>query len=413
MIVELISTGTELLLGQIINTNAAFLAKQLNSLGFNVFFQSVVGDNRERMANVIRTAMSRADIIITTGGLGPTQGDITKEVTAEVLTRPLVLHAPSLEEIKKYFAHRQTNMAPNNRRQAMIPEGSIVVKNERGTAPGVICEYGNKIIINLPGPPHELEWMFSQSITPYLTNKFGGQGVIASKILHASGIGESTLEEEIKELIINQNNPTIALLVKKGEIHIRLTARAQTQDQANELILKIEKDIREKVGQYIFGADNETMELVVGELLKNKKLTIALAESCTGGLVSSRITDIAGSSEYLIGSTVCYSNKVKINEVGVPVQIINKHGAVSEETAKAMAVGIRNKFGVDIGVGVTGIAGPGGATETKPVGLVYMAISSENGLECNKFIFSGERTDIKYRTSQAVLDLIRRYVSTI
>ncbi|MDD4600793.1 putative competence-damage inducible protein [bioreactor metagenome] len=413
MIVELISTGTELLLGQIINTNVAFLAKQLNSLGFNVLFQSVVGDNRDRMGQVINTAISRADIIITSGGLGPTQGDITKEITARMLNRSLILHEPSLEKIKTYFSHRQINMPENNKRQAMIPEGALVIDNERGTAPGIICEYDNKVIINLPGPPHELEWMFSHSIAPYLVKKFGIQGVIVSKVLHVSGIGESSLEEEIKEFIVAQDNPTIALLVKKGEIQVRLTAKAAGQEQAIALISKLEERIRQRVGQYIFAVDDETMESVVGELLKKKKLSIAIAESCTGGLVSSRVTDIAGSSDYLIGSIVCYSNQIKVDEVGVPFQIITDYGAVSEETAKAMAIGIRNKFKADIGVGITGIAGPGGATDTKPVGLVYVAIDGVNDLDCVKYNFSGERTNIKYRTSQAALDIIRRYTLTI
>ncbi|MGI6092327.1 MAG: molybdopterin-binding protein [Negativicutes bacterium] len=198
MIVELVSTGTELLLGQILNTNAPFLAKQLNAMGFNVLFQSVVGDNRERMEKVIRTALSRADIVITTGGLGPTQGDITKEVTAKIVDCSLILHEPSLQKIRDYFAYRQVNMPENNKRQAMLPEGSLVVNNEKGTAPGIICEKNNKVIINLPGPPHELEHMFLSSIKPYLTSKFGLQGVIVSKVLHTSGIGESLLEEEIR-----------------------------------------------------------------------------------------------------------------------------------------------------------------------------------------------------------------------
>lgn len=413
MIVELVSTGTELLLGQIINTNAPFLAKQLNEIGFSVLFQSVVGDNRERMEHVLKVALSRADIIITSGGLGPTQGDITKEITAKVLDCPLILDERSLLRIKNYFENRQLTMPESNIKQAMIPEGALVIDNERGTAPGIICEHNEKIIINLPGPPSELEHMFVYSIKPYLIKKFGTQGTIVSKILHTFGISESLLEEEIKELITNQKNPTIALLAKKDEIQIRLTAKASTKDQALNLISILEKQIRKVVGQYIFAVDGETMESVVGGLLKEKRLSLALAESCTGGLISSRITDIPGSSEYLIGSIVCYSNKIKINEINVPFEMINQYGAVSRETAQAMASGIKNRFKADIGIGVTGIAGPGGATDLKPVGLVYVAIDGFKGCICKKYNFNGERVDIKYRTSQAVLDIIRRYVLNI
>lgn len=413
MIVELVSTGTELLLGQITNTNAPFLAKQLNALGFDVLYQSVVGDNRKRMSQVIETALARADIVITSGGLGPTQGDITKEVVAGIVNRPLVLHEPSLKKIECYFSHRHLEMPANNKRQAMVPESALIVGNDKGTAPGVIVEYDNKVIINLPGPPHELEPMFTHSIAPYLQQRFGTQGVIVSRMLHTCGISESLLEEEIKDIILEQGNPTIALLAKKGEIQIRLTAKATTQDEALILISELEQHITNRVGRYIFAINNQTMETVVGGLLKNKSLTLALAESCTGGLVSSRITDIPGSSDYFIGSIICYSNQIKLDEIGVPAEIIDCQGAVSEETARAMAMGIRNKFKANIGVGVTGIAGPGGATSMKPVGLVYIAIDGDNGQSCAKYNFYGERTDIKYRTSQAVLDIIRKYVLAI
>lgn len=413
MIVELVSTGTELLLGQIINTNAPFLAKQLNALGFDVLYQSVVGDNHERMSQVIERALARADIVITSGGLGPTQGDITKEVVAKIVNSSLVLHESSLKKIENFFSRRDLEMPANNKRQAMVPEHALIIENHNGTAPGIIVEYENKVIINLPGPPHELESMFIHSIAPYLQQRFGAQGVIASRVLHTCGISESLLEEEIKDIILEQDNPTIALLAKKGEIQIRLTAKATTQDEALILISELEHNITNRVGRYIFAINNETMETVVGRLLKNKNLTLALAESCTGGLVSSRITDIPGSSDYFIGSIICYSNQIKINEIGVPNAIIDCQGAVSEETAKAMAMGIRNKFKADIGVGITGIAGPGGATSIKPVGLVYAAIDGINGQRCAKYNFYGERTDIKYRTSQAVLDIIRKYVLAI
>jgi len=410
MIVEIITTGTELLLGQIVNTNAPYLAKQLNELGFHVLYQTTVGDNRDRMTQILTTALNRADLIITTGGLGPTQGDITKEVTAQVLQRSLYLHEPSMHRIKCFFAQHHACMPDSNLRQAMIPEGAIVLNNERGTAPGIILENNEKTIINLPGPPHELEGMVQQAVIPYLNKRFGIQGAIVSRVLHTYGIGESALEEKIKDLILNQTNPTIALLARLGEVIIRLTAKGQTQAHANQLIDELQQTIYGRISDYIFGIDDDTMETVVGNILTQKNLTIALAESCTGGLVTSRITDVSGSSQYVCGSIICYSNSIKIQELGVPKQTIATHGAVSSETAVAMAARIREKFNTDIGIGITGIAGPNGGTDAKPVGLVYIAIDGPAGLKCDKYQFVGQRTDIKYRASQAALDILRCYV---
>ncbi|HWR06339.1 CinA family nicotinamide mononucleotide deamidase-related protein, partial [Sporomusa sp.] len=281
MIVELVSTGTELLLGQIINTNAPFLAARLNELGFSVLYQTSVGDNRERMKNVLRTALERADIVITSGGLGPTQGDITKEVTAALLNKSMYFHEDSAERIKRYFAERRICMSDNNLRQAMMPEGAKIVENTCGTAPGVIVEdqTAGKIIINLPGPPHELSAMFETSIAPYLKEKYGVQGAIVSKVLRTYGLGESALEERIKKYILSQSNPTLALLARNGEIHVRITARAASETDALQLIVNLEGQIRPLINEYIFGIDDETMEKSVGSLLLAKDLTIALAES--------------------------------------------------------------------------------------------------------------------------------------
>lgn len=410
MIVEIVSTGTELLLGQIVNTNAPYLARRLNELGFDVLFQSTVGDNRARMTQVLSTALSRADIIITTGGLGPTQGDITKEVTAKLLGRTMDLHEPSVEHIKRFFAARKLAMPDNNLRQAMIPEGAVVLDNDRGTAPGVIIETEQNTVIHLPGPPTETEGMFEYSVIPYLQNRFGVQGIILSKVLRTYGLGESSLEEKIKDFILGQSNPTIALLVRHGEILVRITAKACSDSAAQELIDGLEGQIRERIGQYIFGTDDEALELVVGRLLANKKLTVAFAESCTGGLATSRITDIPGSSEYLLGSVVCYSNTSKVTAVGVPPEIIEQHGAVSEQTACALASGIRQRFTSAIGVGITGIAGPGGAVDGKPVGLVYIAVAGPQGIECHQHHFTGHRTAIKQRTATAALNYLRQYI---
>ncbi|NMC33187.1 MAG: competence/damage-inducible protein A [Veillonellaceae bacterium] len=410
MIVEIVSTGTELLLGQIVNTNAPYLARKLNEIGYDALYQTTVGDNRRRMSSVLSIAMERADLVITSGGLGPTQGDITKEVTAELLGRPMVLHEESAMYIECYFARRNLSMPQNNLRQAMMPEGAIVVRNHRGTAPGVILEHADKTIIHLPGPPMELEYMFETGILPYLTERFGNKGQIVSKVLRTFGLGESALEERIHDYILAQQNPTLALLARSGEIHVRLTAKGETTEQAHRLIAELEPKIRERIDEFVFGTDDQTLEQVVGAALTGKGFTIALAESCTGGGVSSRLTDMPGSSAYLKGSVVCYSNEIKIDVVGVPAATIAARGAVSTETAIAMAEGIRRRFGTTIGVGITGIAGPGGGTDEKPVGLVYIAVAGPNGTVVEEERFSGQRSGIRTRAANAALNLIRFYL---
>jgi nicotinamide-nucleotide amidase len=413
MIVEIVSTGTELLLGQIVNTNAPYLARKLNELGFDAVYQTTVGDNRRRMASVFSIALERADIVITSGGLGPTQGDITKEVSAELLGRDLQLHEPSVEHIQAFFKRRHLTMTNNNLRQAMMPTGAIVVTNHRGTAPGVIIEHGEKTIIHLPGPPAELEHMFEKSILPYLTNRFGGQGVIVSKVLRTFGIGESILEERIRQFILAQNNPTIALLARSGEIHVRLTAKADSEDTARALIAELEASLREHIEDYIFGMDDQSLEQVVGEELRRHGLSIALAESCTGGGATAKLTDVPGSSEYLIGTVVCYDNRIKTELAGVAPETLQKHGAVSQETAAEMAQGIRGRFAADIGIGITGIAGPGGGSDEKPVGLVYLAVAGPQGIMVEEEHFSGQRSAIKTRAVNSSLDLLRRYLQKI
>ena len=413
MIVEIVSTGTELLLGQIVNTNAPYLARKLNELGFDAVYQTTVGDNRRRMASVFSIALDRADIVITSGGLGPTQGDITKEVSAELLGRDLNLHEPSVEHIQAFFKRRHLTMTNNNLRQAMMPTGAIVVTNHRGTAPGVIIEHDKKTIIHLPGPPAELEHMFENSILPYLTNRFGGQGFIVSKVLRTFGIGESILEERIRHFILAQKNPTIALLARSGEIHVRLTAKADSEDTARALIAELEASLREHIEEYIFGMDEQSLEQVVGEELHRRGLTVALAESCTGGGATAKLTDVPGSSAYLIGSIVCYDNRIKTEFVGVTPTLLQEHGAVSQQTAAAMAQGIRDRFATDIGVGITGIAGPGGGSAEKPVGLVYLAIAGPQGVIVEEEHFSGQRSAIKTRTVNSSLDLLRRYLQKI
>ena len=410
MVVEIVTTGTELLLGQIVNTNSAYLAAELNKLGLDVLYQTTVGDNRDRMRNALSIALDRSDIVITSGGLGPTQGDITKEVSASLFDRELSLHQPSLDNIKQICAFRGYPMASNNVRQAMVPNGAIVLDNACGTAPGIILEHNGKIIINLPGPPFEMKDMFTRKVIPYLTEKYGVEATILSKVLNTFGIGESTLEEKIKDLILSQSNPTLALLARPGEVIIRITAKAALKSEAQRMIDVLEREIRSRIDEYIFAVDDITMEEIVGDLLKESHMTISCAESCTGGLLSSRLTDVAGSSAYLYGSVISYDNEVKISELKVPRHILETVGAVSEETAIAMAEGIKNKFGTSIGIGITGIAGPDGGSDEKPVGLVYIAIAGELGTKCYKNQFKGKRTAIKYRATQTALDIVRRYI---
>lgn len=413
MVIEIVTTGSELLLGQIVNTNAAYLAEELNKIGFDVLYQSTVGDNRTRMEAVLSHAISRADIVITTGGLGPTQGDITKEVTAKLFGRELMLHQSSLDQIKERFARWGREMTDNNIRQAMIPQGADVLKNYAGTAPGVVLEHEGKMIINLPGPPFELKDMFTKSVKPLLAEKFGYRSVIVSRVLNTFGIGESLLEERIKDLILAQGNPTLALLARPGEVIVRITAKAETKEEAESLIASVERTVRHRIGEFIFAVDDADMEDVVGQILTDKKLSIACAESCTGGLLTSRLTDVAGSSRYVWGSVVSYTNEVKSKELQVPEPLLSSKGAVSEEVAIAMAEGARNKFGTDLGVGVTGLAGPDGGTPDKPVGLVYIAIAGKLGSRCYEHHFSGDRKANKYRSSQTALDIIRHYVDEL
>ena len=362
------------------------------------------------MASVLSIALDRADIVITSGGLGPTLGDITKEVSSQLLGRKLLLHEPSVAHIKSFFERRCLTMTQNNIRQAMMPEGAIVVKNDRGTAPGVIIENENKTIIHLPGPPMELEHMFENGILPYLSDRFGGQGMIVSKVLRTYGLGESTLEERIREFLLAQKNPTIALLARSGEIHVRLTAKGESETMARSLIGELEPRIRERIGEYIFGTDDQTLEEVVGKELLTRNYTVAFAESCTGGAATARLTDVPGSSEYLVGSVVSYSNRIKRDVVGVPESVLQENGAVSEETARAMAEGIRLRFSTDIGVGITGIAGPGGGTPEKPVGLVYVAVAGPHGTTVLKEQFVGQRNAIRNRTTNAAFAMVRQYL---
>lgn len=407
---EIISVGTELLLGQIIDTDAPYMAKILSSLGIDTYYRSTVGDNIQRLSQTLKTAFDRSDIVITIGGLGPTQDDLTKETIAQVLDDDLENDPESEKSIKDYFTKRGLGITASNLKQALIPKSGWAVPNSMGTAPGIIVEKNGKIAIALPGPPNEFIPMVTNSIVPYLSAKTESQrSVIESRVLRVIGIGESAAEEKIKSLLAG-NNPSIAPYAKNGEVHLRITAKASDNDSAIQLIDGLESKARSILGNHIYGIDEETLESVVVEKLRKKNLTLALAESCTGGLIANRITNIPGSSEVFLAGLAAYSNEAKINILGVPADIIEKHGAVSRETASAMAEGMMALTNADIALSVTGIAGPGGGAAEKPVGLVYISIAVSNGVETVKNLFNGSRIDIKHRTSQVALNMIRTHL---
>ncbi len=405
MIVEVINTGTELLLGDILNTNFQYLSKALNQKGFDVLYQTTVGDNETRLREVLKIAIARADIIVTTGGLGPTRGDITKEMVASALDLPLELDQETLEKINQFFIHRGICMPENNVKQAMIPQGAHILKNDAGTAPGLAVEADDKLIILLPGPPNEMKHVCTEQMLPFLEEHFSQQGIIHSKVLRLKGIGESTVAEKLDDIIMSQTNPTIAIYARSGEIIIRITAKSIDYAMAEAMIAEMEAEVRKRLEDNIYGVDNESLAKKLGEELLKRNSTISFAESCTGGLASSMLTDIPGSSEYLLGSVVSYSNEAKARVINVSEDSLKKYGAVSEQVAREMAAGVRNLFDTTLGVGITGIAGPGGGSSEKPVGLVYMAIASEKGIVCQKHKFNGSRTDNKLRSVLAAFSL--------
>ncbi|MDA8233248.1 MAG: competence/damage-inducible protein A [Clostridia bacterium] len=408
---ELVCTGTELLLGQILNTNAQYLSQQLSTIGVDVYFHTVVGDNPGRIKEAINQALKRADVVITTGGLGPTMDDLTKEMAVEALGLELELHQESLRIIEEFFRQRGRQMAENNRKQAMFPKEAIVLPNPMGTAPGAILERQGKWVVILPGPPFELRPMVENHVLPYLQKVIGIQPeTILSRVVRLIGIGESQMEEKISDLILNQTNPTIAPLAKTGEVHIRVTAKTASGEEAGTLIDGVVKELENRLGRYIFGYDEESLELVVGRMLRERNLSIALAESCTGGLIASKLTDIAGSSDYVLYGVVSYSNQAKMDLLKVKEETLLAHGAVSEATAREMAQGVRAMGSANLGLAVTGIAGPGGGTPQKPVGLVYIALAFENNTLCKEFRFTGDRATIKLLTANVALNMVRTFL---
>jgi len=405
---EILAVGTELLMGQIVNTNAQYISSKLPDVGVGVYYQSVVGDNPERLKESLKLALDRCDVVITTGGLGPTQDDLTKETIADVFGRKLVLHEESLQDIKNYFNKLGRKMSLNNEKQAFMPENCIILRNNNGTAPGCIIEDGEKVVVMLPGPPAEMKPMFNDSVIPYFKKK--STFTIESKFLRVFGIGESAMETAIIDLIDGQTNPTIATYAKEGEVTLRVSAKTKPGEDAQLILKPVVDEIKKRAGDCLYSDEDKTLDVVAAELLLQKNITISTAESCTGGLISETLTNIPGISNVFIGGAVTYSNGSKMEFLGVKEQTLHEYGAVSRETASEMAEGIRKRLKTDIGISVTGIAGPGGGTELKPVGLVYIGLATEKGTITKELRLLGNRKKIRTITSLHVFDMIRRHV---
>lgn len=405
---ELISVGTEILLGDILNTDAQYLSIELAKLGISVIHQSTVGDNRERLLAQLDEAAKRSDIIILSGGLGPTPDDLTKEVCCEFFGKEMFLHEPTVEKIKKYFSSKGIEMAQNNLKQAMLPKDCVIFPNDNGTAPGMAIEKDGIHILVLPGPPRELKPMFQNCAVPYLM-QFSDR-IIVSHNIRTFGIGESSMAERVNDLFDAQN-PTVAPYAKDGEALLRVTAMAKTKEDAESLCEPIIEEIKKRLDAYVYGVDYNCIEEAVVGMLKEHHLKVATAESCTGGLIAKRITDVPGASEVFECGIISYANGIKHKVLGVSEDDLNKYGAVSEPVAKQMAQGALKVSGADIAVSVTGIAGPDSDSTGKPVGLVYIGLADKENVWVREIRTSRrDRSYNRYVSASNALDMIRLYI---
>lgn len=384
MIAEILCVGTEILLGDIVNTNAAYLAREMAAIGIDVYNQSVVGDNPARLAQSLRLAFERADIVLMTGGLGPTYDDLTKETVAQYFGMEMEMDEESKERIIRYFNSRGATPTPNNLKQAMMPGGAHIFPNNAGTAPGLAVVQEGKIAVLMPGPPFEMTAMFEGCIRQWLLQF--SEKVLVSRTLHIAGMGESAVEDKLREMMVSHQNPTIAPYAKSGEVQIRITAAADNRAHALELIEPVLNEAKAVLGDVVYGVDVQNQEHALIERLLQKGMTIATAESCSGGLLSKRITDVPGASAVFHLGVCTYADEMKIKMLGVNPDTLAQHGAVSEQTAQEMAAGVRRQAGADIGIGITGVAGPGGGTQEKPVGLIYIAVDSEHYSVVEKYL---------------------------
>lgn len=407
----IISVGTELLFGQIINTNTVYLSNQLNLLGVDVLFHHSVGDNPQRLKEVLNIALKESALIITTGGLGPTQDDLTKEVVAEVLHDTLVLHQPSLDRIETAFNKMGRNMTDNNKKQAYMPSRASIFENQEGTAPGFALEEDGKTIICLPGPPREMKAMFDKQVFPFLRTK--SPGIIYHRMIRTFGIGESQAETSLLSIINGQNDPTVATYAKEGETAIRIASKRDTIEEAQEATEEMILKMNNLIGRYIYSTENEELVEVVGKKLLKDNITISCAESCTGGLFAGKITEIPGISAIFDRGLVTYSNQAKIDELGVKEETLNTYGAVSKETAIEMVEGIQRATDSKLCIAVTGVAGPDGGTEEKPVGLVHMAVIYKNTITHKEVRMRNvNRLWNRNYTVLAMLDFINKIINS-
>jgi nicotinamide-nucleotide amidase len=404
---EIIAVGSELLTPFRTDTNSLWLTDRLNSVGVEVRLKTIVGDDDARLEETIRDALKRSGVVVLTGGLGPTEDDITRKIAARALSRRLSLDEKVLEEIKAKFLHWGRKMPDINARQAMVVEGAEVLPNPNGTAPGMYVEHEGRVVVLLPGPPRELKPMFDSHVLAKLAERAGGLRV-ARRVLRVAGLGESAVDERIAPVYTQYKNPQTTILFNNTEIEIHLTAQGKTEQEAELLLDGLAGQIEERLGDAIFAFRGEQMEEVVGLRLAVNGFTLAVAESCTGGLVAHRLTEVPGSSNYFMEGVVTYSNEAKTRLLGVPSELIERHGAVSAEVAEAMAEGVKRRAATDFGLSVTGVAGPGGGTPEKPVGLVYISLADDAHTEHRRVMLPGDRHLIRWRASQAALDLLRR-----
>lgn len=402
---EVISVGTELLLGQIVDTDAAHLSRVLSDLGIALYRRVTVGDNHDRLLAAMREALAANDLLITIGGLGPTLDDITRDTLAEAIGDTLRYDQQIADQITDFFRSRNVPMAQSNLRQAWVPTHGRALPNPNGTAPGLFFDKDGKLAIALPGPPGEFIPMLENEVVPILRARTGG-ATIRSRIVRVCGLGESLVEEKIRDLLSGEN-PTVAPYAKTGEVHLRVTARAGSIEEAETLIQPVVNRLLERLGQFVYAFDDEPLESAVVRLLTERGLTLTTAESCTGGLLAERITDVPGSSRVFLGGCITYSNALKTQLVGVPAEMIEAHGAVSPQVAEAMARGVRERLASDFGIGITGIAGPDGGTPDKPVGLVHIALADAEGVVADASHFRGTRADVRRRATQVALTLLR------
>ena len=402
---EIITVGTEILLGDILNTNSRYLSRELAAMGIEIYYQITVGDNEERLLKTLEESLNRSDIVICTGGLGPTEDDITKEVCAKYFGYKLELHKPSLDAMIERFKHMNRVPTKNNEKQAYFPKEAYILKNDNGTAPGCIMEKEGKMIVVLPGPPKEMESMFENYVKPYLSKLT--DDVIESEVLRIIGVGESKVENDILDIIDSQTNPTIATYAKGYECTLRITAKAKSVEEAKELIKPMSDEMKRRFGQSLYATGETSIEEVVAKMLVENNLKIAVAESCTGGMVSASLINYPGISSVFMEGCVTYSNEAKMKSLGVKKETLDVYGAVSDNCAKEMASGVAARYNTNVGIATTGIAGPGGGTDEKPVGLVYFGIYINGKVITKKYVFNGDRQGIRERATRTILNDLR------